>query len=140
MLPAKDVGLFSTSEDGTVRVSDLERRKLVHECRLHTGPVHAVSASPPSVAPFCRSAVTSLFQCSTAGAAGLVGFMPLSLPPVMWHECREGGKTQAGGHRRLLGCLLSHAWGSPWHSSFNFSAACARSLHPSNALPCFRSL
>ena len=44
VLPVKGVGLFSTSEDGSVRVSDLDRRRLVHECRLHTGPVHAVIA------------------------------------------------------------------------------------------------
>ena len=30
-----------------------------------------------------------------------------------WHNCREGGKTQAGGCRRLLGCLLNHSWATP---------------------------
>ena len=42
LLPVRGVGLFSTSEDGSVRVSDMDRRKLVHDCRLHAGPVHAV--------------------------------------------------------------------------------------------------
>ncbi len=49
VLPVKGVGLFSTSEDGSVRMSDLDRRKLVHNCRLHVGPVHAVSISSPTV-------------------------------------------------------------------------------------------
>ena len=47
LLPVRGVGLFSASEDGSVRMSDLDRRKLVHDCRLHAGPVHAVRPSPP---------------------------------------------------------------------------------------------
>ena len=30
-----------------------------------------------------------------------------------WHTCREGCKTQASEYRRLLGCLLKHAWAMP---------------------------
>ena len=33
---------------------------------------------------------------------------------------REGGKTQGGGCRRLLGCLLNHAWATPRRNYFNF--------------------
>jgi len=36
-------------------------------------------------------------------------------------RCREGGKTQAGGYRRLLGCLLNHAWATPRRHNFNFN-------------------
>jgi hypothetical protein len=52
LLPVRGVGLFSASEDGSVRVSDLDRRKLVHDCRLHAGgPVHAVRPLLPMHAP-----------------------------------------------------------------------------------------
>ena len=75
VLPVRGVGLFSTSEDGSVRVSDLDRRRLVHDCRLHAGPVHAVRTSSLS-----RSALAwqkaSLRGSARAGSPEVLGRRP----------------------------------------------------------------
>jgi hypothetical protein len=40
-----DLGLVSSSEDGHVKIADLDRRKVLHDCQLHRGAVSCFAYS-----------------------------------------------------------------------------------------------